>query len=180
MSEVEKAAKLLADGWKKYVALFGEPPHGTEKQMAVLLEFCPAIVRAESVGHVAQCKCCKKLGPIRYFEGLSYCALCDMLAETHPHVDDRCLPGLQRAAIIRAEALADTWSNAAALFDVANHGDVELIIRSTAATARAELERPRGPQPCRYDQCDAARHEAYCPCHTTHTAEQCAEWNGRS
>lgn len=32
------AAKHLAEGWARYVAAFGVVPHGTEKQMAALLE----------------------------------------------------------------------------------------------------------------------------------------------
>ena len=34
----EKVAQALADGWKKYTHWFGQPPHGTVKQMAALLE----------------------------------------------------------------------------------------------------------------------------------------------
>jgi hypothetical protein len=32
---------LLVDAWKRYVNLFGEPPHGTEKQMRALLRLIP-------------------------------------------------------------------------------------------------------------------------------------------
>jgi hypothetical protein len=30
--------RRLTDAWKRYTNLFGEPPHGTERQMAALLE----------------------------------------------------------------------------------------------------------------------------------------------
>lgn len=40
MTNVQKEtlAKKLNNGWRRYVELFGEPPHGTEKQLAALLE----------------------------------------------------------------------------------------------------------------------------------------------
>jgi hypothetical protein len=37
---VEELAKNLAFAWSRYVELFGEPPHGTEKQLAALIELC--------------------------------------------------------------------------------------------------------------------------------------------
>ena len=33
----QKRATELAAAWKKYVELFGEPPHGTERQMGALI-----------------------------------------------------------------------------------------------------------------------------------------------
>jgi hypothetical protein len=38
-TEDAMTAKSLVIAWKKYVNLFGESPHGTEKQMAALLVF---------------------------------------------------------------------------------------------------------------------------------------------
>lgn len=32
-------AESLSRAWSKYTSLFGEEPHGTEKQMAAMLEF---------------------------------------------------------------------------------------------------------------------------------------------
>lgn len=37
----------LAAAWRKYVAAFGEPPHGTLSQLKALLEFMPKPVQAE-------------------------------------------------------------------------------------------------------------------------------------
>lgn len=34
-------AKNLAAAWLRYVELFGEPPHGTEQQLAALIELIP-------------------------------------------------------------------------------------------------------------------------------------------
>lgn len=34
-------AKALQIGWRKYTDLLGEPPHGTEKQLAALIELVP-------------------------------------------------------------------------------------------------------------------------------------------
>lgn len=36
--DLEWIAANLADGWNRYVRLFGEPPHGTILQMLGLLE----------------------------------------------------------------------------------------------------------------------------------------------
>lgn len=36
--DILKAAKHLTHGWGRYMAAFGDVPHGTEKQMAALLE----------------------------------------------------------------------------------------------------------------------------------------------
>ncbi len=38
LNENELSAAQLSAAWSRYVELFGEVPHGTEKQMAVLLE----------------------------------------------------------------------------------------------------------------------------------------------
>ena len=35
---VTELSKNLASAWLRYVELFGEPPHGTEKQLAALIE----------------------------------------------------------------------------------------------------------------------------------------------
>lgn len=37
----------LAKAWRIYAAFFGEPPHGTEKQLAALLELIPRRVKRE-------------------------------------------------------------------------------------------------------------------------------------
>ena len=34
-------AERLAEAWRKYLKLFGEPPHGTVKQMGAMLELMP-------------------------------------------------------------------------------------------------------------------------------------------
>jgi hypothetical protein len=34
-------AEQLCEAWEKYVRWFGEPPHGTLRQMAALLAFVP-------------------------------------------------------------------------------------------------------------------------------------------
>ena len=41
MRLAEAFAKRLAIAWRKYVALFGEPPHGTERQLSALLCLLP-------------------------------------------------------------------------------------------------------------------------------------------
>lgn len=38
---VAALAKSLASAWLRYVELFGEPPHGTEQQLAALIELIP-------------------------------------------------------------------------------------------------------------------------------------------
>lgn len=38
-------AGTLAVAWKRYTDLFGEPPHGTEKQMGALLALIPDAAR---------------------------------------------------------------------------------------------------------------------------------------
>lgn len=37
--DIQHVAASLSDGWRRYVELFGEPPHGTIKQFLALLEF---------------------------------------------------------------------------------------------------------------------------------------------
>lgn len=36
--DADKVAECLSGAWQRYVVLFGEPPHGTELQMAALLQ----------------------------------------------------------------------------------------------------------------------------------------------
>lgn len=36
--DMDNVAAHLSDGWRRYVELFGEPPHGTIKQFLALLE----------------------------------------------------------------------------------------------------------------------------------------------
>jgi hypothetical protein len=33
---IDELGRMLSDGWRKYTELFGEVPHGTEKQMRTL------------------------------------------------------------------------------------------------------------------------------------------------
>jgi hypothetical protein len=37
----ELCPQRLAKAWAKYTAVFGEPPHGTVRQLAAMLEFMP-------------------------------------------------------------------------------------------------------------------------------------------
>jgi hypothetical protein len=37
--EAKRAGEALSLGWKKYIDIFGEEPHGTPKQMAVVFIF---------------------------------------------------------------------------------------------------------------------------------------------
>jgi len=39
MKNVREEARKLQAGWRKYVEIFGEVPHGTENQLAALLTF---------------------------------------------------------------------------------------------------------------------------------------------
>ena len=39
MKNVRDEARKLQAGWRKYVEIFGEVPHGTENQLAALLTF---------------------------------------------------------------------------------------------------------------------------------------------
>lgn len=36
--DLQSVAAYLSDGWRRYVELFGEPPHGGTKQFLALLE----------------------------------------------------------------------------------------------------------------------------------------------
>lgn len=45
---VTEQAELLARAWKRYVDLFGCPPHGTARQLAALLELMPKPPQPES------------------------------------------------------------------------------------------------------------------------------------
>ena len=41
MLQAGSLARDLTQAWQRYVELFGEPPHGTAKQMAALVELLP-------------------------------------------------------------------------------------------------------------------------------------------
>jgi hypothetical protein len=45
LTKVDKdtLAKALVVAWSKYTHAFGQPPHGTYKQLRAMLEFCPNI-----------------------------------------------------------------------------------------------------------------------------------------
>lgn len=43
LEKIVVTAPILARAWSKYTAVFGEPPHGTEKQLAALFEFCKGV-----------------------------------------------------------------------------------------------------------------------------------------
>jgi hypothetical protein len=49
----KELAKGLYHGWRRYKDLFGVEPHGTQKQMAALLELTPAWKKiTESLGRL--------------------------------------------------------------------------------------------------------------------------------
>jgi len=147
MSEFEKALANIDAEIDRAVEEMGM----TEREAAAsAYENVIAAVRSESVGHVAQCKCCQKAGDIRYM-GIKYCGLCGYRASDHPNVDDRCLPGLKREAIIRAEARVEGMqaiedSHTGHFDRTGGSGSgCEVCMRNRAkrADARAELERLR-------------------------------------
>ena len=144
MSEFEKALANIDAEIDRAVEEMGM----TEREAAAsAYENVIAAVRSESVGHVAQCKCCQKAGDIRYM-GIKYCGLCGYRASDHPNVDDRCLPGLKREAIIRAEAKVEALEKVRELLPVLwtidNPQDGRwTAMRDAADDARAELERLR-------------------------------------
>jgi hypothetical protein len=109
MSEVEKAREesmriieYLAD---RYDMSHCEP-EAIRDLLAVIDDLLAVradllAVRAESVGHVANCLCCDTPDPMA---GTAHCGHCNRHVTQHPCTDQRCLPGLTREAIIRAEA----------------------------------------------------------------------------
>ena len=55
---LDELADKLHHGWKRYVELFGEPPHGTLRQIRAMLELCKLDVPrwTSSPTHGKNCK----------------------------------------------------------------------------------------------------------------------------
>jgi hypothetical protein len=149
MSEVEKArleCDKAAEAYKNRIAPW--------QVVADAQEVLIAAVRAESVGHEANCRCHDK----RHHE-LAMISLtrhrfnrenlddelsndCTASAETCPgYTDPRCLPGLKREAIIRAEAELEILESMWDLLHLSRNSWPNL--RRACIDARAELERLR-------------------------------------
>jgi hypothetical protein len=131
MSEVEKARHLFDDAMRLM--------RGTPKARALcfdLFERAIAAVRAEIVGHVANCRCMKEHHRLEAKGGTVYKVHVDSWT------DPRCLPGLKRAAIIRAEARVEALEAVGRRYDDAGGFD-EAFLTEPIADARAELERLR-------------------------------------
>jgi hypothetical protein len=102
-------------------------------------------VRAESVGHVANCLCCDTPDPMA---GTAHCGHCNRHVTQHPCTDQRCLPGLTREAIIRAEGAlkqaektVHEYVNRSVIHPDRSPG---MILDHLADDSRAELERLKG------------------------------------
>lgn len=48
--EEQEVAQALQESWKTYTEFFGEPPHGTEKQLNALAVFVTAAIRQRQAG----------------------------------------------------------------------------------------------------------------------------------
>jgi hypothetical protein len=131
MSEVEKArleCDKAAEAYKNRIAPW--------QVVADAQEVLIAAVRAEIVGHVANCRCMKEHHRLEAKGGTVYKVHVDSWT------DPRCLPGLKRAAIIRAEARVEALEAVGRRYDDAGGFD-EAFLTEPIADARAELERLR-------------------------------------
>ena len=50
---LETVAEILAEAWREYVGLFGEPPHGTVRQLEAMLELRSAYKRIAQRSEIA-------------------------------------------------------------------------------------------------------------------------------
>lgn len=105
LPDIESEPKLvtaaeLREGWRKYIWLFGEPPHGTQRQLAAMLVMSPAhepeptdeseLAKAQAKVKTLRealagvpCSCGRRHGDPEFEEPCARCSALDATKEVH-------------------------------------------------------------------------------------------------